>query len=600
MTPRLILPALVFALVATVTFAAGEAEEASAVEKEMVLDPSTGEMVTAPEYGGTIRLLVAGKPEGIDPYFVYSAGSWIGLVNEKLGIGDWSFDRSVFGYNTLYLPVEVLTGQLAESWENPDPLTYVFKIRDDVFWHDKAPVNGRQLTAHDVAYSYNRLLGFDGGEPGQDLGIGQLPKMEWDSITAPDDSTVVFKLKAPFLEALKTLAVSHHAYIVAREVVEQFGDIQDWRNVTGTGPYQLTDVIEGSSWTYTRIDDYWGFDEKFPDNRLPYADQIELLMVFDPATRLSLMRSGQADWMGWGANSHLSSVDQALSLQETNPELQFSTFSFRAETAFTFDNQSAPWNDIRVRRALNMAIDFDAISESYHQGWSDTTPVGGFGRAVLGYAVRFEEWPEEIAQWYRFDPEAAELLLDEAGLPRGADGVRFKTVYEHYEFFDLGYYQIAMDYLRQIGIDVEIQVIDRSTHQQGGNECSSNPFDCPYVGLRTDVLGAEYPGVISDISDFSSTSGWRDQNVIDAEFDEYFQNMMAAITLEEQQEWARKADLRIAEGIWVIRGPRAPLFNVGQPWLKGYYGEGDLGHIQKMPIFARLWIDQDLKREMGS
>ena len=511
-----------------------------------------------------------------------------------------AFDRSVYGFNTLYLPEEVVRGQLAESWETPDPLTYVFKIRDGVFWHDKAPVNGRQLTAHDVAYSFNRLLGFDGGEPGQDLGNDQLPKMEWDSITAPDDSTVMFKLKAPFLDAVKTLTVSSHLYIVAREVVEQFGDIQDWRNVTGTGPYQLTDVVEGSSWTYTRIDDYWGFDEKFPDNRLPYADRIESLLVNDPSTMLSLMRSGQAEFMGWGMNSHLSSVDQALSLQGTNPELQFSTFSFRAETGFTFDNQIAPWNDIRVRRALNMAIDFDGISESYHQGWSDTTPVGGFGKAVLGYQVPFAEWPEEIAQWYRFDPEAAEKLLDEAGYPRGEDGIRFSTVYEHYEFFDLGYYQIAMDYLRQIGIDVEIREIDRSTHQQKGNECSSNPFDCPYLGLRTDVHGAEYPGATSVIADTSSTSGWRDQNVIDAEFDEYYENMLAATTLEEQQKWARKADLRIAEGIWVIRGPRAPLFNVTQPWLKGYNGEGDLGSLQRMPIYARLWIDQDLKREMGS
>ena len=408
MTPRLMLLPLAFALVATVTFASGESDQpAAAAEKEMVLDPSTGKMVTAPEYGGTIRLLVNAKPEGIDPYFNYSAGFWIGLVNEKPGIGDWAFDRSVYGFNTLYLPEEVVRGQLAESWETPDPLTYVFKIRDGVFWHDKAPVNARQLTAHDVAYSFNRLLGFDGGEPGQDLGNDQLPKMEWDSITAPDDSTVMFKLKAPFLDAVKTLTVSSHVYIVAREVVEQFGDIQDWRNVTGTGPYQLTDVVEGSSWTYTRIDDYWGFDEKFPDNRLPYADRIESLLVNDPSTMLSLMRSGQAEFMGWGMNSHLSSVDQALSLQGTNPELQFSTFSFRAETGFTFDNQIAPWNDIRVRRALNMAIDFDGISESYHQGWSDTTPVGGFGKAVLGYQVPFAEWPEEIAQWYRFDPEAA-------------------------------------------------------------------------------------------------------------------------------------------------------------------------------------------------
>ena len=66
---------------------------------------------------------------------------------------------------------------------------------------------------------------------------------------ATDDATVVFKLKEPALFALNTHAhrTSAHGLVVAREVVEQFGDIQDWRNVTGTGPYQLTDVLEGST-----------------------------------------------------------------------------------------------------------------------------------------------------------------------------------------------------------------------------------------------------------------------------------------------------------------------------------------------------------------
>ena len=154
MTPRLMLLPLAFALVAT-TFASPAGEDdaaAAAAEKEMVLDPSTGEMVTAPEYGGTIRPIVALKPEGIDPYYRYTAGFWIGLVNETLGIGDWTFDRSVFAFDTLYMPDEVLTGHLAESWETPDPLTYVFKLRDDVFWHDKAPVNGRRLTARGISF----------------------------------------------------------------------------------------------------------------------------------------------------------------------------------------------------------------------------------------------------------------------------------------------------------------------------------------------------------------------------------------------------------------------------------------------------------------
>ena len=136
----------------------------SALAQKMVKDPSTGEMITAPKYGGTIRPIMNFKPEGIDPYFRYTAGGLIGLVNEKLGIGDWAIDRSKVGYTTLFLPDEALTGQLAESWQTPDPLTAVFKIRKGIKWHNKAPVNGRPLTAHDVAYSWQRLLfGVDGG-----------------------------------------------------------------------------------------------------------------------------------------------------------------------------------------------------------------------------------------------------------------------------------------------------------------------------------------------------------------------------------------------------------------------------------------------------
>ena len=593
MTPRLLLMALAFALVATVTFAAAEGEEASAAEKEMVLDPSTGEMVTAPEYGGTIRAVANLKNEGIDPYYRYTAGFWIGLVNEKLGRGDWAIDRSVFGYNTTFLPLEALAGLLAESWESPDPLTYVFKIRDGVFWHDKAPVNGRQLTAHDVEYSFDRILGLDGHEPTPDVSGGaDLLKISFDAVTATDDFTVEFKLKEPSLLALGSILRDAPSIIVAREVVEQFGDIQDWRNVTGTGPYELTDVLEGSSWTYTKVDDYWGFDPKYPANRLPYADTVELLIVNDPTAITSLIRSGQADFSGFALNSNLTSVDAAVSLQQTNPNLVLHPFAYRSETAFNFDNQKEPWSDIRVRQALSMAIDQESIAENYMQGWGDASPVGGVGKAVLGYFTPYEEWPEDVKQYYRYDPEAAEKLLDEVGYPRDADGVRFKTIYEHYEFTDLGYYQIAMDYLRQIGIDVEIQEVTRA-------EFVDKALNHTYLGLRNEVWAAEYPSAPGAIAAYWTKNGWRPSNVSDPEFDEYYENALAATTIEEQKEWVRKADMRVIEQLWTIRGPIAPLFGATQPWIKGYNGEGDLGSMNRTDVFQYLWIDQDLKRELG-
>ena len=594
MTPRLLLMTLAFALVATVTFAAAEGEEAAAAEKEMVLDPSTGEMVTAPEYGDTIRAILNFKPEGIDPYFRYSAGAFIGLVNEKLGVGDWAIDRSKVGYTTLFLPDEALVGQLAESWERPDPLTAVFKIRDGVFWHDKAPVNGRQLTAHDVAYSWQRLLfGVDGGEPSPDCPGGfDICNTKWESVAATDDSTVVFKLQEPSVTAFSRMLVAEHGYIVAREVVDEFGDIQDWRNVTGTGPFQLTDVVEGSSWTYTKIDDYWGFDPKFPDNRLPYADTIEFLVVNDPTAITSLMRSGQADWIGFGLNSHLTSVDSAVNLQKTKPDLVLHPYSYRSETAFGFNLQKEPWSDIRVRQALSLAIDHESIAENYQQGWGDASPQGATGARVLGYAVPFEEWPEETQQYYRYDPEEAERLLDEAGYPRGEDGIRFSTIYSHYEFFDLGYYQIAMDYLRQIGIDVEIEEITRAQNSEWG-------MSHGYPGLRTDVWAAEYPSGLAPINSYWSKAGWNPNNNNDPVFDEIYEKALAATTVEEQQEWARQANLRIAEQLWMIRGPVAPLFGATQPWIKGYNGEGDVGGMQRSTVLMYLWVDQDLKREMG-
>ena len=591
MTPRLMLLPLAFALVATVTFAAAEGEEAAATEKEMVVDPSTGKMVTAPEYGGTITAIVNFKNEGIDPFYRYTSGVWLSLTNEKLGGVDWAFDRSVVGFDTQYLPGMVVTGMLAESWENPDPLTYTFKIRDGVFWHDKPPVNGRQLTAHDVKFNYERIVGLSGEKSLESAGV-MYDELSVESITAPDDFTLVVKLNEPDLRAQLALLWDFGAWIVPPEVIEQFGDMQDWRNAAGTGPYEWTDLVEGSSATYTKHDDYWRNDPKFPDNRLPYADQVEFVFVNDPAAITSLMRSGQADYMGFALNSHLTSVDAAVSLQKSNPNLVLQPFAYRSETAIGFNVQKEPWSDIRVRQALSLAIDHEAIAENYMQGWGDASPQGPTGAKVVGYAVPFEEWPEEFQQYFRYDPEEAERLLDEAGYPRGADGTRFSTVYQHYEFFDLGYYQIAMDYFRKIGIEVEIQAITRAEH----SEISVNHT---YLGLRTETWAEEYASGLAMLSAYWSKNAWNPNNINDPVYDEYYENAVAATTLEEQQEWARKANMHIVENLWKVRGPIAPLFGATQPWLKGYNGEGELGPMNRADVFQYLWIDQDLKRELG-
>ena len=166
------------------------------------------------------------------------------------------------------------TGKLAESWEQPDATTIVLNIRKGVKWHDKEPVNGRELVADDVVFNFNRNLGLgefaaDGPSPVISV-LGTLPV---ESITATDSHTVVFTLQEPMLAALYHIVGDIYGNQYPPEVIRQDGDAKDWNKLIGTGPFMFTERVADVSFTYTKHPDYWGFDEKFPDNRLPYADE---------------------------------------------------------------------------------------------------------------------------------------------------------------------------------------------------------------------------------------------------------------------------------------------------------------------------------------
>ena len=131
--------------------------------KKYVTDPATGKVVSAPEYGGTLNLARgydAGHP---DTWRGHGTASFAAYVVEKLGIANWALDRDEFNFRTQYIPDFPIIGHLAESWEIPDDTTYILNIRKGVQWHDKAPMNGRELTAKDVEYNWHRYLGLGSG-----------------------------------------------------------------------------------------------------------------------------------------------------------------------------------------------------------------------------------------------------------------------------------------------------------------------------------------------------------------------------------------------------------------------------------------------------
>ncbi|MDE0445751.1 MAG: ABC transporter substrate-binding protein [Spirochaetaceae bacterium] len=585
-----------FVLMATGVWAspAGEEEPAAAMEKEMVTDPTTGKMVTAPEYGGTLTYPYVIEFES-DPFVVGgAAGYLIGGVNENLARPNWGLAREELAFNGPYVPLFAFTGELAESWETPDPLTYVFHIRQGVHYaldpdsEASRLVGGRELTADDVVYTYQRMTarGDFTERPTISRAAIDLP---WESIEASDKYTVVMRLTEPSIGALGAIINEGLHQILPREVIEQYGDYTDWKNVVGTGPVMLTDYVEGVSKTWTRNPDYWGFDEKYPENRLPYVDQIRAVLIAEEATRISALRSGTIDMIRL-SGVEIKSLDVVKGLQRTNPDIAIWPFYQRSLDAITLNPQKAPFDDIRVRHALQMALDLETISDTYYGGFADWQPPRFIG--AKGFYTEWEEWPAELKQYYTYDPAGAERLLDEAGYPRGADGVRFKFEHQHRDIGDLGYVEIVAGYWADIGVDVTLSIhewptlaatmAERNYESIYGGMARESPdwamglYNSDSVRLRTYVGGVENP-------------------VLAATQAAYF----GATSIDEQMQAASEHGMEVIRHHYVIWGPMAPGYQASQPWVKGFNGE-TLNTVQyEQNVLTRLWIDQDLKREMG-
>ena len=141
--------------------------------------------------------------------------------------------------------------------------------------------------------------------------------------------------------------------------------------MVGTGPLILTDYVEGVSKTFTKNPDFWDYDEKYPENRLPYVDEIRALLMADEATRISALRTGKIDIIQHAGVVDIGNMDVIRSLQKTNPEIEVYSYYQRAFQVFGLNIRNAPFDDVRVRHALQMALDLETINDTYFGGFSD-------------------------------------------------------------------------------------------------------------------------------------------------------------------------------------------------------------------------------------
>ena len=197
---------------------------------------------------------------------------------EKLSADDWTLDPQYMTTGCLP-PNQYVKGHLAESWEFTDPYTYVVHLRKGIHWQNIPPVNGREFTADDVVFHFHRLYGLGSGytKPSPNMATSAAFK-ELISVTVTDKYTVVFKWKTSnrkfIIDTLQEVGTT--LCLENPEAVRKWGDVRDWHHAIGTGPFILKDFVPGSSATLVKNPNYWGHDERYPQNKLPYIDKLRL------------------------------------------------------------------------------------------------------------------------------------------------------------------------------------------------------------------------------------------------------------------------------------------------------------------------------------
>ena len=297
--------------------------------------------------------------------------------------------------------------------------------------------------------------------------------------------------------------------------------------------------------------------------------------------------------MGILGRALMRNLEQVESLQRTNPEIDLWPWLLRSDYCFGMNTQLPPFDDIRVRKAMQMALDLEKINLTFFKGYGDPVPQGLLSRD-LGpeFATPFEEWPEEVKKGYTYDPAGAEALLDEAGLPRDADGIRFKTELLWPSSRPVSYAELAAAYWGEIGVDVEIDIDDAVFTARKVSR------DFEMVAAEGAIHGAP-PQLITTypLPVFMTDTVWNSSNVSDPVYDAMYEAGSAPATDEERNRIAKEMNMYAIESFWQVWGPIVPAFSAVQPWLIGWNGEWvNHGGID---ILARLWIDSELKEAMG-
>lgn len=383
--------------------------------------------------GGTLRYRFFADPPTLDPHAHISFATYMfsGQIYSKLLRYD--FGEGVDPLNRGLIP------DLAEKWEQPDELTYKFYLKKGVKFHNLPPVNGREVVSDDIKFSLERHLNPAVSSPVRHYFL------ELASIDLPDKHTVILKTKKPFAPMINYLA-SNFSWIIPKEVIERDGDAK--KTSIGSGPFILEEYVRNNKIAFKKNPDYhW--------SGYPHVDRLEFLIVKDHSQSMAAMRAKQLDI------NYLYDKMMVDELKKTTPETKVIKLS-GASLFIMFNTEKPPLDNIKVRQAINHAINRQDVNESIYFGDSGPTSI---------IPTVLPEWTlsaDESAYLYRFDADLAKKLITASGVPKGTELT--VNVCEIYGPHIMDTAVLFQENLKEIGLKVTINRLEYGAYLKAWTE----------------------------------------------------------------------------------------------------------------------------------
>jgi len=398
------------------------------------------------------------------------AASPQGVVKQAIHWGisaDW-LDPSTASYVTtanhpLYLFHDALlkampegnyTPCLAESWNiSPDFKVYEFKLRKGVKFH-----NGDIMTAEDVVVSFWRYK----------AALAKFFHGRTEKVEAVNPNLVRFHFKEPFPDFLDYFlpGATTIGWVVPKKYIEKVGDAEFKKHPVGAGPYKFVEFLGCVRLVWEAFEDYW--------RKVPQVKRMEFHYIPEPATRLAMLRRGEADVATLMQGVFYEDLKKDPKLKLLEP---LSPTRWMIYISAQWDPKS-PWADERVRKAASLAIDRKTLADIFMPG------CGGVGSLGLDGDPFAEHYPADP-----FDPTQARKLLTEAGYGKGFQGGKFYPYGGYWEYGE----QIATNW-KAVGIAVELVLLDRpawlaqrEAGKMKGSLFVDNPL-APTIGSRLAYL----------------------------------------------------------------------------------------------------------------